>query len=333
MVDAVWGRLRTSRVRRRRRNLLAPFLCGVSVLRWMAVVAVLALLVCGVAAEIRTSFLQSVLFSRLARQMTFTVAPGPSQAIIFPKYGPYDQRLGYAELPSFVRSLEDHHFAIASQARWSPTLEDFVKDGGYAIYREKERAGLELFDRDGAPLYRARYPERTFADFAAIPPLIVKSLSFIEDKDLFAPGEPDRNPAIDWPRFGLAFAGRVAGVVDPHLRAGGASTLATQTEKFRHSPEGRTPGIGEKLRQMVTATAHAYLEGPNTIAARRRIMTAYLNSEPLGSRPGYGEIIGVPEALWRWYGTDPAERQLGSDKAGSHLGRACPQRRNLPAGL
>src|SRR5262249_9018471 len=25
------------------------------------------------------------------------------------------------------------------------------------------------------------------------------------------------------------------------------------------------------------------------------------------SRPGYGEVIGVPEALWIWYGTDQAE--------------------------
>ena len=238
--------------------------------------------------------------------MIFRVISGPSDTIIFPKYGPYDERLGYAGLPGFIRSLEDHHFAIARQARWSPSLENFVKEDGYAIYHEKERTGLELFDRDGAPLYRVRYPKQTYPDFAAIPPLVVKSLSFIEDKDLFTPDEPDRNPAVDWDRFGLAVAGRVAGVVDPGLRAGGASTLATQTEKFRHSPDGRTPGDVEKLRQMLTASARAYLDGPNTLAARRRIMTAYLNSEPLGSRPGYGEIIGVPEALWRWYGTDVA---------------------------
>ena len=79
-----------------------------------------------------------------------------------------------------------------------------------------------------------------------------------------------------------AAAGRIAGVIDRRFRAGGASTLATQTEKFRHSPAGRTPGGIEKLRQMVTASAHAYLDGPNTEVARRRIMTAYLNSEPLG---------------------------------------------------
>ena len=79
------------------------------------------------------------------------------------------------------------------------------------------------------------------------------------------------------------------------------------TEKFRHSPGGRTPGVGEKFRQMLTASARAYRDGPDTRAARRQIVTAYLNSEPLASRPGYGEIIGVPEALWLWYGTELAE--------------------------
>ncbi len=306
MVDAVWGRLRYGRARRwrRRRSWPGLFLRTITVLRWGVAAALLALFAWGVVAEARSSFLQSRIFSRLTRHMGFTVAPGPSDAIVFPKYGPYDERLGYAELPRFIHSLEDRHFTIARQARWSPPLEDFVRDGGYAVYHEKERAGLRLYDRDGAPLYRTTYPERTYADFESIPPLVVASLSFIEDRDLFAPGQPDRNPAVDWGRFALAASGRVAGVIDRRLRAGGASTLATQTEKFRHSPEGLTPNGIEKLRQMATASAHAYLDGPNTSAARRRIMTAYLNSEPLGSRPGYGEVIGVPEALWRWYGTD-----------------------------
>jgi membrane peptidoglycan carboxypeptidase len=309
MVDAVWGRLRSRKAWRLRlgERGFRRFLRLVGALRWVAAATALGLVAWGIVAEANTSFLQSIIFSRLTRHMNYAVAPGPSDAIVFPKYGPYDERLGYAELPRFIRSLEDNHFAIASQARWSPALEDFVHDGGYAIYHEKERAGLALFDRDGAPLYRASYPERTYEDFSAIPPLIVKSLSFIEDKDLFSPGEPDRNPAVAWDRFGIAVAGRVAGIVDPRLRAGGASTLATQIEKFRHSPDGRTPGAVEKLRQMVTASAHAYRFGPNTIAARRHIMTAYLNSEPLGSRAGFGEIIGVPEALWRWYGTDIAD--------------------------
>ena len=166
---------------------------------------------------------------------------------------------------------------------------------------------MKLFDRDGNPLYRVSYPQRVYADFAAIPTLVVDSLLFIEDHDLLDPQNPRRNPAVEWSRFALAVAGRIASVVNPRFREGGASTLATQTEKFRHSPGGRTVGVGEKLRQMVTASARAYRDGPDTTATRRQIVTAYLNSEPLASLPGYGEIIGVPEALWLWYGTDLAE--------------------------
>src|SRR5260221_14628844 len=66
----------------------------------------------------------------------------------------------------------------------------------------------------------------------------------------------------------------------PRLRRGGASTLATQIEKYRHSPDGRTENATEKMRQIVTATARAYLDGFETIAAQREIVTAYLDSTP-----------------------------------------------------
>ncbi len=308
MVDAVWGRLRHRKIWRRgvADAKFTPWSRLLMLLRWGAVAAVLAVVGWGIAVEIRTSFLQSLIFSRLARSMSFAAGEGPSAAIIFPKYGPYDERLGYAELPRFTASLEADHFAIAKQARWSPQLLAFVKDGGYAVYHEKERAGLVLYDRHGRLLYRATYPERSYPDFAAIPPIVVNSLSFIEDRDLFAAGAPERNPAIDWPRFALAVAGRIAGVINHRWRAGGGSTLATQLEKFRHSPEGRTPDPAEKLRQMLTASVHAYLDGRDTLRERQNIMISYLNAEPLGSRPGYGEVIGVPEALWRWFGTDLA---------------------------
>ncbi len=308
MVEVVWGRLLTGRRRRRRhrRDRGQLFAHIVVALRWATALAVLALIGWSIAAEIRTSYLQSRVFSALARQMTYTVEPGASRTIIFPRGGPYDQRLGYAELPRFIGALGRDGYQVGRQARWSPPLERFVENGGYAIYHEKSRAGLELFDRDGAVLYRARYPALTYRDFAAIPPLVVDSLLYIEDRDLLAANDPERDPAIDWQRFALAVGGRVAGLIDPHWRHGGASTLATQTVKFRHSPQGRTPDIREKLRQMVTAAIHAYRHGPDTLAARQNIVTTYLDAEPLGSRQGYGEIIGVPEALWRWYGTDPS---------------------------
>jgi membrane peptidoglycan carboxypeptidase len=309
MVAAVWGHLLQGRRRdRRRRKGNGRVLARLVVwLRGATVLAVLALLGWGLAIEARTSFFQARVFTYLARNMTFPLRPGPSDAILFPTGGPYDQRLGYAELPRFVGALRQDHFTIAHQARWSPMLERFVEDGGYAIYREKAQAGLELFDRSGAPLYRARFPQLIYPDFASIPPLVVASLCYIEDRDLLTPRDPRRNPAVDWDRFMLAVAGRIAGIIDHRFRDGGASTLATQTEKFLHSPDGRTPDVTEKLRQMVTASLRAYHGGPDTMAARRHIVTMYLDSEPLGSRPGFGEIIGVPEALWHWYGTDLAE--------------------------
>ncbi len=276
-------------------------------LRWAALLAVLFLVGWGLATEARTSYLQSRFLSRWTAEMKFAARPGSSETVRFPIWGPYDGRFGYAELPSFIASLNTRNFVVTRQAHWSPALERFVGHGGYAIYGEKSRAGLQLFDRDDNPLYRASYPERTYSDFKSIPSLIVESLLFIEDHDLLDAQDVHRNPAVEWGRFVLAAAGQVASLIDRRFREGGASTLATQIEKFRHSPGGRTPGVAEKLRQMVSASLRAYRDGPDTMEARREIVTSYLNSTPLGSRPGYGEIIGLPEALWIWYGTDPAE--------------------------
>jgi membrane peptidoglycan carboxypeptidase len=307
MVEAVWGRLLHSRRERREPSAATPiFFFIIAVLRWSVALAVLALLGWGLATEARTSYLQSRIFSHFAREMSFSVKLGPSATIVFPKWGPYDERLGYTGLPSYIASLSVHGFAVDAQAEWSPPLTRFVDEGGYAIYGEKPRAGLKLYDRDQNLLYQASYPERAYPDFASIPPLVVSSLLFIEDRDLLDPENPRRNPAVEWGRFMLAVGGRVAGVFDHRFREGGASTLATQIQKFRHSIGGRTPGVMEKLRQMVSASVLAYRDGTETNTARRQIVTAYLNSEPLASRPGYGEIIGIPEALWFWYGTDLA---------------------------
>ncbi|MBO0736063.1 MAG: transglycosylase domain-containing protein [Alphaproteobacteria bacterium] len=306
MVEVVWGRL-LWRDRRRRgdRNTLQRGI--VKLLWWGALLTALFLLGWGLATEARTSYLQSLLLSHWASRMNFAVQPGPSDTVRFPKWGPYDERFGYAKLPSFIEALSARHFSVTHQAQWSPALTHFVDEGWYAVYGEKSRTGLQLFDRDRYPLYWARYPEHTYKGFDSVPPLVADSLLFIEHRDLLDFKNPRRNPAVEWDRFTLAIAGRIAGIVDRRFREGGASTLATQIEKFRHSQGGRTPSIAEKLRQMVTASLSAYRGGPDTRTARREIVTTYLNSTPLGSRPGYGEVIGVPEALWIWYGTDPEE--------------------------
>jgi membrane peptidoglycan carboxypeptidase len=312
MVEAVWGRLlhggrRVGRVGKEPSRWRRVLLRAIRALRWLALLAVLALLGWGVASEARTSYLQSRLFTWFDSHIKYWVAPGPSRSIRFPQPGPYDLRLGYAELPAIIRSLEAHQFQIVRQARWSPWLDWFVANGGYTLYDQKTRAGLQLFDRRGVPLFAASYPRRVYAHFGEIPPVVANSLMFIEDRYLLDAHDPLRDPAVEWNRFMLAAAGRIAGVINRHWRRGGASTLATQIVKFRDSPGGRTESIGEKLRQMLTAAADAYRQGPDTMAARRRILRVYLDSTPLASRPGYGEIIGLPEALWVWYGTDLAE--------------------------
>jgi membrane peptidoglycan carboxypeptidase len=164
-----------------------------------------------------------------------------------------------------------------------------------------------MFDRNGMQLFKARYPERVFDSFEEIPPIVGSTLTFIEDHDLLDPLYPLRDPAVAWKRFIVAGLGHVGGLINRHWERGGASTLATQIVKFDDSPAGRTESVSEKLRQMVSAAADAYHGGPETMSARRQILLTYLNSTPLASRPGYGEVIGLPEALWVWYGTDPVE--------------------------
>lgn len=280
----------------------------------IAAVSLVALLA---AMEMRTSQLQSMIAASEARDLRFSVEPDAAGHVVFPAGGPYDRRLGYADLPNFIRSLKTQQFSVVRTANQSSALAAFVREQGYALYHEKEHAGLRISGRNGAPLYLARYPERSYENFQAVPPLVTKTLLFIEDRNLIDPRYPNYNPAVEWTRFLRACVGQMFGWLDPHLRAGGASTLATQTEKFRHSPGGRTDGPRQKLKQMVAASLRAYLSGRNTLAARKQLLANYLDSTPLGSRPGYGEIIGVGDALRVWYGTDFAEanRTLANNTA------------------
>ena len=205
MVEAVWEHLLPGSRRQSsdpgRRGLLARV---VRLARWGVVLGGIASLGWGLIAEARTSYLQSRLLSLWTAHMTFEVRPGPNNTIRFPQWGPYDERLGYTRLPPFIASLTARHFAVARQAQWSPSLDRFVDQGGYAIYDEKSRAGLQLLDRDRSVLYDASYPLLAYRDFASIPPLVVDSLLFIEDHRLLDQENPRRNPAVDWSRFMLA---------------------------------------------------------------------------------------------------------------------------------
>ncbi|WP_341318859.1 transglycosylase domain-containing protein [Paraburkholderia sp. IMGN_8] len=256
--------------------------------------------------EIETSRLQARYLSELTSDVAFSVADGPSHSIRFPlaDHGPYDSRLGYALLPSFQQRLLERGFEIRSQARDSERMLWLADNGLFLPYAEKDQAGLQLFDGTGTPLFGAQFPGRVYDDFDAIPPLVVDSLLFIEDRYLLDPNQPNRNPAIDWGRFSRALADQGARLFNRHQSTPGGSTLATQIEKFRHSAGGRTAAPPEKLRQIASASVRAYLNGPQTMPARQQIVVHYLNSVPLAAQPGIGEVNGIGDGLAAWYGRD-----------------------------
>jgi membrane peptidoglycan carboxypeptidase len=275
--------------------------------KWLLLIGLLALLALAaqlVSHEVRTSERQARYLAELGRELTFKTEPGPSPAIRFPQSGPYDERLGYSGLPAFTERLIGQDFLITRQARISPRLAALDDKGLSLAYREKTRAGLDLLDCNRQSLYAERFPERSYPDFASLPRLLVDALSFIEDRDLLTTRSATYNPALDWSRFGRALSDQAIHVVDKSHPAPGASTLATQIEKYRHSPGGRTSSPQDKLRQMASASVRVYLDGENTLPARQQIMLDYLNTVPLAAKPGFGEIHGIGDGLWAWYGRD-----------------------------
>ena len=266
----------------------------------------IAAIVVGLAAakEMRTSRFQAREFSKLAASLSYTREPGPSQAIVYPGDGPFDRRLGYSGLQEFLPRLLKRDYVIQSQTRFSQALIDYTDKGLFVPYPEKIQAGLLITDCRADPLYQYKYPQQLYASFAAIPPVVVQSLLFIENRFLLDPQQPLANPAVDWPRFGMAAWSQVAKLLHLPGQSAGGSTLATQLEKYRHSPDGLTGSGGEKIRQMISASVRAYQAGPQTLEARQNVVRDYLNSVPLSAVPGHGEVHGMAEGLRVWYGAD-----------------------------
>ncbi len=271
---------------------------------WLVLVIALAAMGWAASKEMRSSRLQAEHLSRFAASLTYQVKPGASDAMVYPGAGPFDQRLGYSALDEFLPRLLKRNYLIQAQARFSPALMDYTRQGLFVPYAEKVQAGLTITDCRAMPLYSFTYPQQLYANFAAIPPLVVQSLLFIEDRDLLDPKQPLANPAVDWPRFAKAAWSQVAKVLHLPGQTAGGSTLATQLEKYRHSPDGLTLSGGEKIRQMMSASVRAYQAGPNTLDSRQNIVRDYLNSVPLSAVPGHGEVHGMAEGLRVWYGAD-----------------------------
>jgi membrane peptidoglycan carboxypeptidase len=253
--------------------------------------------------ETRTSSMQARVFSGIASKISYKVAPGPSNNIRFPSDSPYDERLGYANMPDYLAKLKARDYEVVAQARLSPKMVELADMGLFATYREKTRVGLAIYDYHNAALFSARYPERVYDSFEQAPTLLVKSLLYIENRELLDPTYPKRNPAVEWDRFSKAVFDKSMHVFSGgDKRSAGGSTLATQIEKYRHSQDGRTNSLSDKLRQMVSATLRAYQDGEDTTQARRRIVVEYLNTVPLSAKVGYGEVNGMGDGMWVWYG-------------------------------
>ncbi|WP_317202055.1 transglycosylase domain-containing protein [Janthinobacterium sp.] len=255
--------------------------------------------------ETRSSVMQARFFNGLVGKLKYTVEAGPSPAaaIRFPQDSPYDERLGYANLPDFIGRLKSKDYQVTAQARFSPKMVELADMGIFATYREKTKVGLAILDCRSEPLFTASYPERIYDGYADTPDILVKSLLFIENRELLDPTYPKRNPAVEWDRLSKAVLDKSLNTLGGH-RTGGGSTLATQIEKYRHSAEGRTGSMKDKLRQMVSATLRAYQQGEDTTEVRRQIVVDYLNTVPLSAKTGYGEVNGIGDGLWVWYGRD-----------------------------
>jgi membrane peptidoglycan carboxypeptidase len=261
-----------------------------------------ALLGGGLVYEMQTSALQARLFSDWSSRLTYEVADGPSPRTAFPRSGPFDQRRGYSHIPEFQSRLQARGFRVERQARVSAEVAELAAWGISPPYPEPPLAGLMIHALGGAPLYERAGGARLFERFEDVPPSVVQTLLFIENRELLTPFDPRSNPVIEWDRLAKATLLYAGGKLGLTLPVQGGSTLATQLEKYQHSPHGRTGGPVEKLRQMIGATLEAYHDGPDTRAWRRQIVVDYLNTIPLSAAPGFGELYGLGEGLYAWFG-------------------------------
>jgi len=257
--------------------------------------------------EWRTSVIQSWVYSNYARKLQFTLGKGPSPSIVFPEEGPFNKRRGYIRIPAFIENLKKNNYAITRQARFSPELARAVREGISPPYEEKSAAGLTILDRLGIPFYESIPNERVYPSFEDIPDDVIKILLFIENRELLSPMDESQNPVLEWDRMakaGIKFVGSKIGL--PTTVEGG-STLATQLEKYQHSEGGRTGGARDKIRQITSASLRVYRTGRDTTVSRREIVTDYINTVPLASVAGYGEVHGLGEGLWAWFDTEIME--------------------------
>ncbi|GGW48964.1 transglycosylase domain-containing protein [Alishewanella tabrizica] len=305
-VAPVAQRRRFENVRENRKVPIAPRERNWKPLKWLLWLLILVLLSGLIYQEARTSYVQSRVWHFIADTLHFELGAGPApeeEHPIFPTAGPFDERAGYRYLADWLPQLSQSGFSIQQQTRFSPALQQFAEWGFYPPYAEKTQWGLQIVDCKQESLFSFSTPEQQFAQFNDIAPLMLRTLLFIENRDLFQHA-PLTNPALDWSRLGAAVLGQVQKMLGQEASAAGGSTLATQIEKYRHSPQGLTAGFADKFKQMVSASIRAYQPGLETLERRKQIALDYINTVPLAATPHTGEVHGIADGLAAWFGTD-----------------------------
>lgn len=262
----------------------------------------IAAIVAAAAYEIKSSYLQSLVVTDFLRDINFSIQQGPAKRPVHPKHGPLNERLGYTQLPDWIKSLSKD-FEISEQAVLSPAHRELIKKGINPLYNIKTVTGLELKDASGEVMY-STLPTDLFASFEDVPKILVDLLLFIENKELLNE-HPYYNPAVEYDRLAkVLFDYLKRKASGSQGRQAGGSTLATQMEKYHFSEDGKTNGAQDKLKQITSAMLRSYLDGRDTSSSRRRIVLDYLNSIPLGAAAGYGEVLGYGEAMRVFYQVD-----------------------------
>src|SRR5258706_2467658 len=274
---------------------------------WLWWLGIFLIVAAAIFVEIQTSLLQSWFFTSTNERVFYTLEDGASRQILFPHSAPFDDRRGYSKLPQFQAKLAAQGYRVSQQTRQSETMLTLLEHGISPPYVERPDTGLEITGADGELLFRYAQADFLFQKIDDIPPSLVKTLLFLENRDLDRPATSWQNPVIEWDRMLKAALFYVGAKLSLPVPVQGGSTLAVQLEKFRHSPNGRTESPVEKLRQIVGASLKAYREGANTRAWRERIVVDYLNTVPLAAAPSYGEIHGFGEGLYAWFGMPLAD--------------------------
>lgn len=255
--------------------------------------------------ELKTSGIEASFGSLLTPHLRHEMQDSANKDFRAPKPSPFDTMLGYSQIPEWTKNLEKKGFVLQSQAGLTPMHRSLVDLGLHPIYIEKNTHGLTLVHEKYGTVHQEIYPKFRYSSYQHIPPLVRDSLLYIEDRQILNEKKPlSLNPAISWERLSRAVFDFILDKTVSARNVPGGSTLATQIEKFRHSPEGRTQTPSDKIKQILSASLRSYLLGNDTTAMRQQIILNYINEVPLGAAYGFGEVRGLGEALQVWFNQD-----------------------------